>query len=63
MAYESENRTWKSKRIDNTIATYGHPIIYKKGETALKSFADQNHSILSWHFQIRRFNGKNSCTC
>ena len=37
MAYESEKIAHGNPSgIDNTIATYGHPIIYKKGETALK---------------------------
>ena len=37
MAYESEKIAHGNPSgIDNTIATYGHPIIYRKGETALK---------------------------
>ena len=37
MAYESEKIAHGNPSgIDNTIATYGYPIIYRKGETALK---------------------------
>ena len=56
MAYESEKIAHGNPSgIDNTIATYGYPIIYRKSDSILnEKLQIENPLILSWHFQSQK---------